>query len=112
MVMQPRSRWRKVRENLRWRGPFIVALLILRQLVRPLVYWDLWHIYETDISEQAPQPYAREEWTTRICGIVEDADSVTTMMASMGELAPGEVASRLSRRHLAAVAFSGEQPVG
>jgi len=112
MVMQPRSRWRKVRENLRWRGPFIVALLILRQLVRPLVYWDLWHIYETDISLQAPRPYAREEWMTRICGIEEDVDSVATMIASMGELAPGEVASRLSRGHLAAVAFSEEQPVG
>jgi GNAT superfamily N-acetyltransferase len=34
------------------------------------------------------------------------------MIASMGELAPGEVASRLARGHLAAVAFSGEQPVG
>jgi hypothetical protein len=112
MAMQPTSRWRKVREHLRWRGPSIVAFLILRELLRPLVYWDLWHIYETDISKQVPQPYAREEWATRICGIEEDADSLTTMIASMGELAPGEVASRLSRGHLAAVAFSDEQPVG
>lgn len=108
----PISRWRKVREHLRWRGPFIAALLILRQLLRPLVYWDLWHIYETDILKQAPQPYAREEWITRICGAQEDADSLTTMIVSMGELAREEVASRLSRGHLAAVAFSGKQPVG
>jgi hypothetical protein len=49
---------------------------------------------------------------TRICGIEDDADSLTTMIASMGELAPGEVARRLSNGHLVAVAFSGEQPVG
>jgi GNAT superfamily N-acetyltransferase len=112
MATQPTSRWRKVREHLRWRGAFIVALHTLRKLLSPLVYWDLWHIYETDISKQVPQPYACEEFATRICGIQEDADSLTAMIASMGELAPGEVASRLARGHLAAVAFSGEQPVG
>jgi GNAT superfamily N-acetyltransferase len=113
MATQPISRWRKVREHLRWRGPFIVALHILRKFLHPLFYWDIWHIYETDISKQAPQPYAAEEFATRICGITEeDADPLTAMIASMGELAPGEVASRLSKGHPVAVAFSGEQPVG
>jgi GNAT superfamily N-acetyltransferase len=112
MATQPTSRWRKVREHLRWRGPFIAALVIFRELLRPLVYWDLWHIYETNISKQAPEPYAKEEWATKICGIEEDADSLTTMIVSMGELAGGEVTSRLARGHLAAVAFSDEQPVG
>jgi hypothetical protein len=111
MATQPTSRWRKVREPLRWRGPFIVELHILRKLLRPLVYWDFWHIYETDISKQVPQPYAREKLATRICGIEKDADFLTTMIDSMRELAPGVVASRLSKGHLAAVAFSGEKPV-
>jgi GNAT superfamily N-acetyltransferase len=112
--MQPRSRWRKVREHLRWRGTPTVALHALRMLLSPLVYWDVWHIYEADISKQVDQPYAREKFVTRICGMQaeEDADSLTAMIASMGELAPGEVASRLSKGHLVAVAFSGEQPVG
>ena len=112
MATQPASHWHKVREHLRWRGAFIVALHTLRRLLSPLVYWDLWHIYETDISKQVPQPYARGEFTTKICGTEEDPDSLTAMIASMGELAPGEVAGRLARGHLAAVAFSGEQPVG
>jgi GNAT superfamily N-acetyltransferase len=97
---------------LRWRGAFIVALHSLRKLLSPLVYWDLWHIYETDISKQVPQPYASKEFETRICGAEQNSESLTEMIASMGELAPGEVASRLARGHLAAVAFSGEQPVG
>jgi hypothetical protein len=112
MATQPISRWRKVREHLRWRGPFIVAVHILRKLLRPLVYWDLWHIYETDISKQAPQPYATEEFATRICGIGDDAVSLTATIASMGELVPEEVARRLSMGHLVAIASSGEQPVG
>jgi GNAT superfamily N-acetyltransferase len=112
MAAQPKSRWLKVREHLRWRGPLIAALVIFRELLRPVVYWDLWHIYETNISKQAPEAYARAEWATRICGIEDDADSLTTMFVSMGELAREEVARRLARRHLAAVAFLGEQPVG
>jgi GNAT superfamily N-acetyltransferase len=112
MATQPTSHWHKVREHLRWRGAFIVALHTVRKLLSPLVYWELWHIYETDISKQVPLPYAREEFTTRICGAEEDPDSLTAMIASLGELEPGEVARRLARGHLAAVAFSGEQPVG
>jgi len=112
MTTQPTSRWRKVREHLRWRGPFIAALVIFRQLLRPLVYWDLWHIFEANVSNHVDQPYAREELATTIYGRGEDSDSLTTMIASMGELAPGEVASRLSKGHIVAVAFSGEQPVG
>jgi hypothetical protein len=112
MATQPTSRWRKIREHLRWRGAFIVALHTLRKLMSPLVYWDLWHIYETDISKQVPQPYAREEFAIRICGIADNPNSLTVMIASLGDLAPKEVASRLARGHFAAVAFSGEQPVG
>jgi GNAT superfamily N-acetyltransferase len=112
MATHPTSRWRKVRDHLRWRGAFIVALHTLRKILSPLVYWDVWHIYETDISKQVPQPYARDEFATRICGLAENPDSLAAMIASLGELAPKEVASRLTRGHLAAVAFSGGQPVG
>ena len=112
MATTPRSRWAKVREHLRWRGPLIFALFLLRQLMRPIVYWDVWHIFETDVSTQVPEPYAKEKLTTRICGIEGDPDLLVTMITSMGELEPGEVVTRLSEGHLAAVAFSGERPVG
>jgi GNAT superfamily N-acetyltransferase len=112
MAIEPRSRWRKACEHWRWRGPTIFALYALRKLLRLVVDWDLWNIYETDISDQVPVPYGKDELTTRICGIVEKPEDLTAMFVSMGELEAEEVAGRLSKGHLAAVAFSGEQPVG
>jgi hypothetical protein len=47
-----------IREHLRWRGPWIVFLLSLRELLRPRFDWYVWRVYETDLSHEIPRPYS------------------------------------------------------
>jgi GNAT superfamily N-acetyltransferase len=100
------------REALSWRGPFIVTLLALREIMRPVLYWHAWHIFETDTSTQISQPYGREE--AEVCFYSADncPSSVCQQIAAMGELELSEVARRLADRWCVAVAFAKEQPVG
>jgi hypothetical protein len=35
-----------IREHLRWRGWWIVFLLALREALKPVLYWHVWHIFE------------------------------------------------------------------
>jgi len=105
-------RLRIFRESIRWRDPFILSLLVLREILRPLFYWHVWHIFETDISQLVPQPYAKEEATVKVY-TSEDIPMVTQeQITAMGELDAGEVALRFARGELIAIAFVKEQPVG
>jgi GNAT superfamily N-acetyltransferase len=101
-----------VREALSWRGPFIVTLLAVREIMQPLLYWYVWHIFETDISRQASQPYGKEEAEVRVYSVDDCPAAVCRQIVAMGELEPSEVARRLAERWCVAVAFVKEQPVG
>jgi GNAT superfamily N-acetyltransferase len=106
------SRWKAIREHLRWRSPFIVAVLVFREICRPIFYWHAWHIYESNISRGVSQPYAKDGFTTQIHDGQSNRAALTSMLAAMGELASDEIRSRITRGHVAAVAYSGNEPVG
>ena len=98
--------------SIRLRGPFILALLTVREILRPLFYWYVWHIFETDISQQVPQPYTKEELEVKVYTPEDSLMIIQEQICAMGELEPAEVDIRLARGDLIAVAFAKEQPVG
>jgi GNAT superfamily N-acetyltransferase len=100
-----------LREFLSWRGLFIVGLLALREILRPLFYWHLWHIFETDISKQVPQPYGRDAVEVKF--YAEDRPSaMVEQISAMGELGPEEVERRLARGVWIAIGWVEAQPAG
>jgi GNAT superfamily N-acetyltransferase len=101
-----------IREHLRWRGPWIVFLVSLRELLKPIVYWYVWHIYETDLSSDVPQGYSRPIFDVVICTSRDDLSSIKSRLLSMGELCAPELDTRFQRGDAVAVASSSGQPVG
>ncbi|MBS1839480.1 MAG: hypothetical protein JSS69_02915 [Acidobacteria bacterium] len=101
-----------VRQALSWRGPVIVTLLAVREIMRPLLYWHVWHIFETDISHQIPQPYGKEEAEVKFYTADEGLEALCQQISAMGELEPTEVSRRFAKGWLIAVAFLKAQPVG
>jgi hypothetical protein len=60
MGKRPPSRWRRIGEILRWRGPFTLFVLAVRELLRPVVYWHMFYIFERDVArEPLPEPYSK-----------------------------------------------------
>jgi len=42
-------------------GPIPFFLLSVREIMRTLVYWHAWNVYETDVvSQPLPDSYAKE----------------------------------------------------
>jgi len=103
---------RILRESIRWRDPFILSLLALREILRPLFYWHVWHIFETDISQHVPQPYAKEEARVKVYRSEDTPMVIQEQITAMGELETAEVALRFARGELIAIAFVKEQAVG
>lgn len=101
-----------IREHFRWRGAPIVFLLSLRELLRPLVYWHVCHIYETEISRAVPQPYCRTAFEVAIRTSRDDLSSIKPDILAMGELSATEVDTRFQRGDAVALASASGQPVG
>jgi GNAT superfamily N-acetyltransferase len=101
-----------IREHLRWRGAPIVFLLSLRELLRPLLYWHVCHIYETEISRAVPQPYCRTAFDVAIRTSRDDLSSIKPDILAMGELSATEVDTRFQRGDAVALASASGQPVG
>jgi hypothetical protein len=101
-----------VREALSWRGPFIVALLAVREFLRPVVYWHVWHIFENDVSRHIPKPYAIEEADVKLYSAEDGLPELAGQISALGELEREEAARRLAQGWLIAMAFVKEQPVG
>src|ERR1700684_3043593 len=93
-----------IREHLRWRGAPIVFLLSLRELLRPLLYWHVCHIYETEISRAVPQPYCRTAFDVAIRTSRDDLSSIKPDILAMGELSATEVDTRFQRGDAVALA--------
>jgi hypothetical protein len=105
-------RLRILRESIRWRDPFILSLLALREILSPLFYWHVWHIFETDISQQVPHPYAKEEAKVKVYKPEDSLMVIREQISAMGELETAQVGLRFARGDLIAIAFVKEQPVG
>jgi hypothetical protein len=98
--------------SIRWRKPFILILLAVREILRPIFYWYAWHIFETDISQHVPKPYAKEDVEVKIYTPEDNTLIIQEQISAMGELEPAEVGCRFARGDLIAIAVAREQPVG
>jgi GNAT superfamily N-acetyltransferase len=109
----PPSQWRRVGEILRWRGPFLFFLLAVREFVRPVVYWYVFYIFETDVAQQPlPEPYAKDKLEAKVYSRERDVEKAKVAVVALGELHSGIIASRLDRGDAVAIAYASGEPVG
>jgi hypothetical protein len=101
-----------IREHLRWRGSWIVFLLALREVLKPLLYWHVWHIFESDLTRELPRPYSTAKFDVVICTARDELAGITPRILSMGELSAAEVERRFCRGDAMALAYSSGEPVG
>jgi L-amino acid N-acyltransferase YncA len=117
MDTRPTSPWRRTAEILRWRGLWILLLLGVRNILRPLVYWHVYRIFATDIATQVPEPYAKEKIETKIyvrdggCPN-ENIGTALAEVAAMGEISRQEAEKRLERGDALAMAYASAEPAG
>ncbi|MGH9684980.1 MAG: hypothetical protein ACRD4S_15375 [Candidatus Acidiferrales bacterium] len=104
--------WRRAPEMLRWRGPFRFLVLVVREILRPFVYWHIWHIVQTDLRQPLPGPYGREKIDVRIYTGQEDLEKAREALRSASELPPVEIDSRFGRGDVVAVANSDNEAAG
>jgi GNAT superfamily N-acetyltransferase len=108
----PNSRPR-IGEILRWRGFGIFLLLAVRSTLRPIIYWHVYKIFETDIATQVPEPYAKESIVTKICARDHGCfDMALEEVAAMGEISREEAKMRLDRGDALAMAYAGAELAG
>ncbi|HVA94068.1 MAG TPA: hypothetical protein VNI36_04115 [Candidatus Dormibacteraeota bacterium] len=112
--MRKRSwNWSTIQEALRWRGPYISFLLGLREILRPVVYWHVFCIFEIDLIHQPdPKPFADRKVDVKIYAGAGDIETAEGEIVSMGQLEPEEVRSRFSRGDKAAIAYVDGEPAG
>jgi len=94
--------------SIRWRKPIILILLAVREILRPIFYWHAWHIFETDISQHVPKPYAKEDVEVKIYTPEDNTLIIQKQISAMGELEPAEVGRRFARNDLIAIAVARE----
>ena len=118
MAEPPPGQWRRISEILRWRGPFILFLLAVRELLRPVVYWHMFYVFERDVARQPlPEPYSKgekqnENMEVRVYTRERDVDQAKTAVAAMGELGREEIDTRLNRGDAVAIACATGEPAG
>jgi len=101
-----------IREHFRWRGPWTVFLLALREFFKPLVYWHVWNIYETDLNQKLPKPNCEANcdvvfYTSRV-----EQTKIKPLLLAMGELAEAEIDTRFERGDIVGLASYGGKPIG
>jgi GNAT superfamily N-acetyltransferase len=111
MTNQRSTSWRTVREGVRWRGLFFSSLLATREILRPLLYWHAWHIFQSDLLRPLAEPYAKEQVEVRVFAGIETLEEATAIISSMG-IAPEEIRLRINRGDAAAVAYVEREPAG
>jgi GNAT superfamily N-acetyltransferase len=100
------------RESLRWRSPFILTVLTVREIFSPLLYWHAWHVFESDLSKHLPPPYPKEESQIKIYTAEEILTHVQEQISGMGELQPADIDQRVARGDSIAIAYIKHQPAG
>lgn len=106
-------KWSTIREALRWRGPLVLFLIAVREVLHPLLYWHEYYIFEIDLTRQpVPQPCAEERFDVRVYADAEDRQIGKAEIVSMGQLEPAEVDSRFDRGDMVAIAYASGEPAG
>jgi len=104
--------WKTVRESFQWRGLISSALLGVREFLRPVMYWHVWHIFITDVRSSVREPYAKKHVRVKIYSGEHDFETVAAFLSRFEEISPEEIRSRLSSGEAVAVAFAGERGDG
>jgi GNAT superfamily N-acetyltransferase len=106
-----KRQWRRVLEILRWRGLFRTFLLALREICRPIAYWNIFYIIENDLKADFPRLYARRPFEVRIYAREEDLAPIVPELSAMGELTRDDFLSR-AKSNVLGVAYAGAETVG
>jgi hypothetical protein len=96
---------------MRWRGLFFSSLLAIRAVLRPLMYWHAWHIFQTDLEQPLVEPYAKRQVEVKVLAGKQNLADATAAISSMG-IPPEEIALRFNRGDATAVAYVGREPAG
>jgi len=112
LVTRIPQQWKRAPEILRWRGPGTFLLLVVREILRPLLYWHAYRIVENDLRQPFPHPVIKESFNGKVYTSEKGLEKVTMEVSALGELTPTEVAARLQRGEAVSVAYSGAQAVG
>jgi GNAT superfamily N-acetyltransferase len=104
--------WRTARDVLRWRGPRYLLILGFRELLRPLMYWHAWYIFERDLRQPLPQLDTKEKFGSRIYSGKDALEKSGLANSSLAGYLPSDSSSRLARGEAIAVAFADAEPVG
>jgi GNAT superfamily N-acetyltransferase len=107
----PRS-WHRSLEILRWRGPGHFCLLALRELLRPLMYWYAWNIYETDLLSPLTEPYPKEKFDVRIFTGDPDREIAHQQLLLLGEPLPANFNERMHRGDALAIVYKCRDVAG
>lgn len=106
-----RERLRFAVEIVRWRGLLAFLLLALREVLSLIMYWHVFHIFETDI-ERPPTPYSKRIFDVRIYTGGKDLERAKAEIAPMGAMTAAQIASRFNDGQAVAVAYAEEKAVG
>lgn len=104
------SRCRYAAQELRVRGPLNCSLLVARELLSPLMYWHVLHVFEKNVDP--PQPDSSAEFNVAVYGGRDNLEEITRELAPMGEISAEEIKFRLSSGDAVAVAYAGSDPAG
>jgi GNAT superfamily N-acetyltransferase len=104
--------WKSAREALRWRGARYVLILGFREILRPVMYWHVWYIFERDLRQPLPEPDAKGKFESRVYSGKNALENAGLLNSCLAEYIPADSAARLERGDALAVAYSGSEPVG
>jgi hypothetical protein len=102
---------RRIPESVRWKDPLVVVLLLMRKIAHPLIYWDIFDIFETDLRLPLPESYAKRKFDVRIYGGTESLKRAVEDLTSLKVL-PADIELRLGRGDVVAVAYEAHEVVG
>lgn len=103
---------RRFGEVVKWRHPLIVLILVMRKIFRPLIYWDVFDVFETDLRLPLAESYCTEKLDVIIYGGSKDLQSAVTKLSSFNDLLPADIELRFARGDVVAVACTAGEAVG
>jgi GNAT superfamily N-acetyltransferase len=112
LVTRLSETFRYALDIVRFRDPHRVALLAIREICRPLVYWYCWDIVENDLRLPFRVPYGTRRFTVRTHGGTHRIESTVAILLPLGELSSEEITARCKRGDVVGVAYAENEPVG
>ena len=102
---------RRLPEFIRWRNPFLLLLLLTREILRPFVYWYAFDIFQRDPQQPMP-PYSKQMLELRIYEGTADLQKRLDDLAGLDGLGHAEIKMRFERGDVVAVVYAANEAVG